>query len=392
MDTYKIPIVTALLLFPFVAFLITVPYMFYQYRKYGSIPFFRSLVIYSFVLYLMCAYFLVILPLPSIEDVSKYTTPSMQLVPFSFVGDIIKESQFSLSEPSTYLKLIFNPAVYQVFYNVLLLLPFGFYLRYYFNFSLKKTLFSSFLLSLFFELTQLSGLYGIYPRSYRLFDVDDLMINTVGGGVGCLLTPLISFLFPSKEKLDQISYERGRQVSYLRRLLAFCCDIALLSCLSVLIQFLIPNHFVINQLSFGLPFSYIVSVVVCFMVIPYFSHGSSFGNQLLKIRVETIDHTPIYLRHYVVRYGLLYFVFIPSFRYILDVLQLDILNGFGWMRLDIALVFVMVCCYFWGHVFVSMVTRKRILCYEKMSNTMLVSTIVVEDNKNIKDSDKKKEV
>ena len=37
---------------------------------------------------------------------------------------------------------------------------------------LVKNIFS-FLLSLFFEVTQLTGLYFLYPGSYRLFDVDD---------------------------------------------------------------------------------------------------------------------------------------------------------------------------------------------------------------------------
>lgn len=44
-------------------------------------------------------------------------------------------------------------------------------------------------LSLVFELTQLSGLFGLYPRPYRLADVDDLMTNTLGGMVGYWLRP-----------------------------------------------------------------------------------------------------------------------------------------------------------------------------------------------------------
>ena len=49
-----------------------------------------------------------------------------------------------------------------------------------------------------FELTQLSGLYFIYPRSYRLADVNDLINNTVGGIVGYWLTPLFTFLLPTR--------------------------------------------------------------------------------------------------------------------------------------------------------------------------------------------------
>ena len=85
---------------------------------------------------------------------------------------------------------------YQVFYNILLTIPFGIYLRYYFNCSFKKTFILTFLLTLFFEGTQLSGLYGIYPRPYRLFDVDDLFLNTLGGIIGYGVTPIFSHFLP----------------------------------------------------------------------------------------------------------------------------------------------------------------------------------------------------
>ena len=67
MSVYLIPIQTALLLFPFLAAVITLPYSIVQYRKYGSVLPIRVLLVYSFIFYLLCAYFLVILPLPPIE-------------------------------------------------------------------------------------------------------------------------------------------------------------------------------------------------------------------------------------------------------------------------------------------------------------------------------------
>lgn len=67
MGVYPEVIRQALIMFPFLAFLITLPYMIYNYRKYGSVLGIRILVVYSFALYLLCIYFLVILPLPSME-------------------------------------------------------------------------------------------------------------------------------------------------------------------------------------------------------------------------------------------------------------------------------------------------------------------------------------
>ena len=81
MSAYKIPITTAFIFFPLIAFVFTLPFLIYQYRTYGSIPFLRSTIFYSFILYLLCTYFLVILPLPSIEEVKMLTTPTTQLIP-----------------------------------------------------------------------------------------------------------------------------------------------------------------------------------------------------------------------------------------------------------------------------------------------------------------------
>ncbi|GAA0226871.1 hypothetical protein GCM10008921_09530 [Metaclostridioides mangenotii] len=65
-------------------------------------------------------------------------------------------------------------------------MPLGISLRYFFKRNLKQTLIITFLVSLFFELTQLTGLYGIYIAPYRIFDVDDLMLNKLGGYIGYL--------------------------------------------------------------------------------------------------------------------------------------------------------------------------------------------------------------
>ena len=89
MGDYPVVILQAFILFPIVAFLFTLPYVVFNYHKYGSVLSLRIIIVYSFILYLMCIYFLVILPLPSIAEVSAMTGARMQLVPFKFVGDIL---------------------------------------------------------------------------------------------------------------------------------------------------------------------------------------------------------------------------------------------------------------------------------------------------------------
>lgn len=58
-----------------------------------------------------------------------------------------------------------------------------------------------FALSLFFEITQLTGIYGIYNCAYRIFDVDDLILNSTGSLFGFLVAPVILALFPSRKSL-----------------------------------------------------------------------------------------------------------------------------------------------------------------------------------------------
>lgn len=217
METFSYAIKMAILLFPVVGLLFTIPYMIHQYHKYGSISAYRSIIIYSFLLYLMTAYFLVILPLPSIETVSKMTTPSYNLIPFHFISELFSLSTFSANDFATYFPTLQNPAIYESLFNILLTVPFRLYLHYYFEFNFKKTVFYSFCLTLFFELTQLSGLYFIYPRGYRVFDVDDLILNTFGGIIGYFIAYLPIKLLPTRKEIDEESKEKAQKVSLIKR-------------------------------------------------------------------------------------------------------------------------------------------------------------------------------
>lgn len=124
MAVYSEPIKWAIIIFPFLAFFISGALLIYEYRKYGSFVWTRAMILYSFVFYLLCAYFLVILPLPSRAEVAQYTGPTMELRPFHFISGILNETVFSLKDPSTYLPALKQHAVLEPLFNVLLVLPF----------------------------------------------------------------------------------------------------------------------------------------------------------------------------------------------------------------------------------------------------------------------------
>lgn len=370
MSAYIEPIRFAFLTFPFIAFLFTLPYIFHQYHKYGSVLFFRVTIIYSFILYLTCIYFLVILPLPSIESVRNMTTEWVQLVPFAFIRDFVLKSSFIWDDPSTYLEVLKEPYFYQAFYNILLTLPFGIYLRYYFNCSFKKTFFCTFLLTLFFELTQLSGLYGIYPRPYRLFDVDDLFLNTLGGIIGYAITPIFSHFLPNREKLDTLSYIKGKRISVLRRGMAVWIDLFLVSLLTTLFVMLgVENIFL----------QYVFSVIVIFMIVPTIRKGYTCGKKWMNIKIVTInDEVPCWYQYFI-RYGILYLFLLPAPYYFIFFVSL--LNHLSrhlklvfWM---VVLGFIVFAFVMFVHFLITLFTKK-LFWYEKLSATKNSSTIEVE--------------
>lgn len=300
MSVYLIPIQVAMIVFPFIAFCLTLPYAIYQYHKYGSIPILRTLIIFSFIYYMINAYFMTMLPLPSIDEVSKMTSPTMELRPFHSVYEIIQTTPFVWNQPSTYLPALKQSSMMVTLFNILLTLPFGMYLRYYFQCSLKKTILLSFLLSLSFELIQLSALFGIYPRPYRLFEVDDLITNTLGGILGYAICPLFSRLLPTREKLDAIAYEKGQKVSKPRKFFAFIIDALFIAMMMLILH--------IFKISFHI--SYFIIVFIFYLILPFFKHGQTPGKLLTRIALENKDETKKY--NYLIHYIPLYLFIFPT--------------------------------------------------------------------------------
>ena len=293
MSSFAVPIKTAVAFFPLLAFLFTLPFLIRQYRRYGSVPILRSLVVYSFIFYLMAAWFMTVLPLPPIETVAQMTRPYTQLIPFQFVKTFLDKTVLRISSPSTYLPALRQGVFFHPAFNVLLLLPFGVYLRYYFKCSFKKTLLLALGLSLFFELTQLSGLYGVYPRPYRLFDVDDLILNTLGGVLGYALTPALTFFLPNRESIDHKAYAQGRSASVVRRGVALAMDWVLVSLITSILSFV----FSWNSMSF------LLALFLYMVVIPYFTNGKTAGKAIVKIKVVESNVPRISLQALAKRYS-----------------------------------------------------------------------------------------
>lgn len=285
MSAYVYPIKQAAVFFLVAFGLLMIPTMIYQYRKYGSVSTRRSIVLYGFLFYIIAAYFLVILPLPARDSVTNSYKDMMQLVPFAFVRDFFTHTTLKITNPSTYLPSLLQGVVTQPIFNIFLTIPFGMFLRYYYDRTWKETLIASFLLSLFFELSQLSGLYGYYPGPYRLFDIDDLFLNTTGGMIGFIASPLINVFFPSRDELDRISYERGHTVTYIRRFIAYAVDLIVVNLMSNILMYAVSAL----SLTILSPFVYPLVFILYFALFPVAFEHPTLGQRLVKIEVVSDD-------------------------------------------------------------------------------------------------------
>ena len=308
MEKYLGPILTATVVFPLLALLFTVPYIIYCYRKYGSVLATRTVLMYAFIYYLMCVYALAILPFPQEGTVVTQRT-RVNLIPFNYVPEVIaKSGAFDWSDPGTWLPAIYSSGLYEPLCNILMFLPLGVFLRYYFGCKLWKTTLIVFLGSLFLELTQLSATYGLAPYVYRCCDVNDLIDNTLGGMLGYAITPLLTWFLPSRERLNQVSYQRGSRVSYVRRTVAFLVDVFVDFALQIILTFLNPFDGSLKYLIARLTSAILYQGV--FMIL---RKGQTLGKALVKIRlVDETTHAPAAPRAYMLRALILWGVLLQA--------------------------------------------------------------------------------
>jgi glycopeptide antibiotics resistance protein len=371
MGAYIEPIKTAAIFFPFIAIIMSIPFILIEYHKFGSISFLKSLVLYSFVLYLLCAYFLVILPLPDRSCVAQLTTPRCQWVPFQFIRDFIRETPLKLTHPASYIAALKHNTFIVPVYNILLTIPFGIYLRYYFGTSLKKTLRCSFLLSLFFELTQLSGLYFIYSRSYRLFDVDDLMLNTLGGVLGYLCAPVIIRVLPTRKVLEEKSMIRGQNVSGLRRTTALMLDMFLYSIVSSILALVLDPMNISFELACG------IAILLYYVALPCLMKGATLGERFLNLRIKA-DNEKKFPMKLLLRVGIfvLSYIIIPVALIYAAVLITRIPMS-DKIQTGIICFFAAIVASYYLCIGVKYLFTNRPMLYEKLSQTRMVSTIEV---------------
>lgn len=108
-------------------------------------------------------------------------TPQLHVFQFWKVFSQLMESNATFSEWA------FNRTVAATVMNFVVCFVIGIVLAWYVNRFYAAVAFGS-IMTLTVELTQLTGLWGIYPCAYRQFNVDDLILNLLGVVCGFLLS------------------------------------------------------------------------------------------------------------------------------------------------------------------------------------------------------------
>ncbi|GAA3027900.1 VanZ family protein [Microbacterium dextranolyticum] len=184
-----------------------VPFVAVSYRRRGGLTLGRFMLWAAALVYFWAIWTYTLLPLP---DAENYVCAGVNLDVTAFVHDLGAARSLT------------DVAVLQLALNVLLFVPLGFFLRVLGGRGILVALGVGFGISLVIETTQLTGVWGVYPCAYRVFDVDDLLTNTVGAVLGSLLALIVPRRLRGSASVDAAG--RPRPVTRGRRLLAMVCD------------------------------------------------------------------------------------------------------------------------------------------------------------------------
>jgi glycopeptide antibiotics resistance protein len=229
----------------------------------------------AFVVYLAAACAIVLLPFP---DAAVVAEPApVNLEPFGWLGDAIAGTTYAGGGLGAWLT---NRTVVYVLSNLLLTVPLGAVLRHR-GWRPLATAAAGLALSLAFELTQLTAVWGLYPHRYRTFDVDDLLANTAGALVGWVLAPLL-WALPAV-RAGSANLRPGR---WWQRLAAFGLDLLAWTVLHALVWLAVWSGSAAVGREVGQTAAVAVWVAcgaIVFLACPLLCRGATPGSALLDL-------------------------------------------------------------------------------------------------------------
>lgn len=270
LSAFTQPFLMSVLVGVFASIVLTLPILAVLYHRRNRLEFSTVMSVYLAILYIFVLAFFTLYPLPDNPAVYCATHDLQpQLNPLEFFTDI-REAGLT--------------AILQIGMNVAFFLPLGFILKRMFRWRWYAIIPLGFAVSLLIETAQLTGLFGIYPCSYRLFDVDDLVWNTSGAVIGMWIAAIWNRIDPP----EAVSKSLVTKPGLIRRLVAFIIDYFLVVVVSAVI--IIPFNFLVGDSEAQKVISTVVTAVVFICaqaVLPWFRGGQTLAGRFVNMSFET---------------------------------------------------------------------------------------------------------
>ena len=315
MQYYQTAIANGIILMPLIALLPLIPY-YIRNRKRGVANPLRLLTFCSMVLYMLICWYFVVLPLPSEEWLATIQPAKANWLVGSYFRELQEETGFDIMERSTYFSAIGSSFALQYWFNILMLVPLGMFMRYLFHLDAQKNAAICLCTTLLFEITQLTGVFFLFSKSYRSFDVDDIVCNLLGGIIGHWLMGKLSPLVERIENKAAAAYRNGTYISLFRRIAAFFIDIFIVWGLDRLIRMLSgADPFTSDMYTIA---NFVVKLFFYTIISTLLLKGATIGKWLLRFRICRTGGTQasfwrLILRYVILYNAILFFVLIPHF-------------------------------------------------------------------------------
>ncbi|AQP48638.1 hypothetical protein BW730_15130 [Tessaracoccus aquimaris] len=217
-DAWTQPAIVAVLLggVGFVA--LFVPILVWESRRHGQIRVDRVIGAAMVAVFAVALLAYTLLPFPDKEWCSTHRLPGRNLDPL----EVVRDNLDYLREHGAR-RLLRSFVFLQAALNVLLFVPFGALARRYFGIRAGWTILLGFATSVLIEAAQGTGAFGLLPCRYRVADIDDVILNTLGTVIGAVAAPLLLF-FVTDARATARSRGHARQVTRRRRLIGMLID------------------------------------------------------------------------------------------------------------------------------------------------------------------------
>ncbi len=279
--------VAAVLLGVLIGFALLVPFVALSFRRRGGLTAGRAVLWFTALVYFCALWTYTLLPLP---DPDTIRCAGVNLDLFAFFDDIagaIRPGGVAFSDP----------ALLQLMLNVVLFVPLGFFVRVLGGRGIVAAGLIGLGVSAFIETTQLTGVWGLYPCAYRVFDVDDMLTNTIGALIGSVVGLIVPKSRRGMSRLPDA--DLPRPITRRRRLLGMLCDVVGATLTSwasaVIVQsalYALGAHEEVADGTAAGVVGDVTAIVVWFLVI--MTTGRSIGDLAVLLRFEGTTY-PVWL-------------------------------------------------------------------------------------------------